>query len=276
MHPWRRLRRPGQDPAGPAEGRPGWGRCCPSRAGLSRPSRAGLSCAGPGRWPVAAVAVSAAGRPSRSRSAPSPGWAGASVYGSRLRSADAQTRAATRAAAAGSAPPASRWMCHMPLDRPSRSSVCRCRSRRAATSRSGNRSASPIASRSCRAASSASHSRLRGGTGWATTSQPNGPAQAGSRHSSSDGAACSRSGGASGVSSSPSLIPPIARQQASPDMAEASAPRPRACPRAPPGRASITSAPPLLPASDVPAARSRTGPPACRRIQPNATAPPAW
>ena len=269
MHPWRRPRRPGQDPAGPPEGRPGWGRCCPSCAGLS------WRWPGPS-WPVAAVAVSVAGLPSRSRSAPSPGWAGASVYGSRLRSADAQTRAATRAAAAGSAPPASRWMCHMPLERPSRSSVCRCRSRRAATSRSGNRSASPIASRSCRAASSASHSRSGGGTGWATTSQPNGPAQAGSRHSSSDGAACSRSGAASGVSSSPSLIPPIARQQASPDMAEASAPRPRACPRAPPGRASITSAPPLLPASDVPAARSRTGPPACRRIQPNATVPPAW
>ena len=269
MHPWRRPRRPGQDPAGPPEGRPGWGRCCPSRAGLS--------CAGPGRpgqWPRSRFPLRAcrAGRAAR----PARAWAGASVYGSRLRSADAQTRAATRAAAAGSAPPASRWMCHMPLERPSRSSVCRCRSRRAATSRSGNRSASPIASRSCRAASSASHSRSGGGTGWATTSQPNGPAQAGSRHSSSDGAACSRSGGASGVSSSPSLIPPIARQQASPDMAEASAPRPRACPRAPPGRASITSAPPLLPASDVPAARSRTGPPACRRIQPNATVPPAW
>ena len=261
-------------PAGPGSGWPAGG---PSWLGplLPEPRWPELRWPGPS-WPVAAVAVSVAGLPSRSRSAPSPGWAGASVYGSRLRSADAQTRAATRAAAAGSAPPASRWMCHMPLERPSRSSVCRCRSRRAATSRSGNRSASPIASRSCRAASSASHSRSGGGTGWATTSQPNGPAQAGSRHSSSDGAACSRSGAASGVSSSPSLIPPIARQQASPDMAEASAPRPRACPRAPPGRASITSAPPLLPASDVPAARSRTGPPACRRIQPNATVPPAW
>ena len=228
----------------------------PARPG--RPALPGDLVPHPGR-----AAVSVPGRPSRSRNPAGLLRAGASVYGKPLRSADAHTRPATRAAAGGSAPPASRWTSHMPVDNPWRNSVCRCRSRRASTSRSGNRSAIPVASRSPRAVSSASQSSSAGGTGSATTSQPNGPGQAGSRQSSRDGAAWTRSGcGSPAATRSPSLIPPIDRQQASPDMAGASAPRPRARPRAPPGRASITSPAPVLPASAAPAARIWTGPPA--------------
>ena len=171
-----------------------------------------------------------------------------------------------------------------PVDWPRCNSACRSLRRRAWAARSGNRLADPSAIR-CRSPASSDSARSSAAvTGWAVTSQPNGPVQLPSSPSSSDSPARPDAPAAPapavppsspGSASRPSLIPAISRQQSSCPSAPASSPGGSALPRAPPGSESSTSpsSASALPTSASPAAMIRIGPPAAARTQPNATGP---
>jgi molecular chaperone HscA len=124
------------------------------------------------------------------------------------------------------------------------------------------------ASRSAPATWAASSAMAARGTGSATSSHPNGPCQADSRLSSSDGATrCGSGGGASSASNASGTGSTGAQQGRA-----SSAPAPAVSagrPRVPGGNANATTPSPLSRSGDAAVVSTLTGPPGCGRTQPS-------
>ena len=206
-----------------------------------------------------------------SSSAAHPGT-GARAYGRPSRSAEAHSNPATCAAACEPSAPATKRTVHSPVAVAWRSSACRADSRCAASWAGG---LSDRCAPSCARDTSATRPPSRpAGTGLASTSHAKGSDQTDISPSSSEGRASRSCRPASLLPSSESVMPASCIQHGMRASSAAVRPGGSGSARAPGGKVSTIWAPSVPPTRPGPATNTRTGPPACSRIQPNATGAP--